>query len=306
MHNDFFPGSTQKKDFLGAVSTALITKITDPNNTNPIDLLKTIDGALTNKNLLLFFKNDAAQSLINRFQWSGKVPMATGCQTKGVAGCISDFVYVVDANFGVNKVNYFITRDETHSVTFQPDGGISETLNIVYTNTAKTDSPGGGVYRNYSRIYLPPGTILSDITLDGNRVPTNGGGIGVVPYVEPVSDQDNLSGIAIVFDTPPGSSREVALQYTHNENLPPDNTLQYDLIHQKQPGLFHTTTKTIFVYPAGWTITGERIHSVVSTLSAGERQDDFVAKSGQLEYNSNLLQDTYLRLTIRKQEEQKP
>ncbi len=304
VHNDFFPGSTQKKDFLGAVTTAILAKITDPKSTNPIDLLKTVDTALTNKNLLLYFKNETAQSLIDRFQWSGKLPFSIGCQTKGAAGCIADFVYVVDANFGVNKVNYFIKRDENHTVAFQPDGSISEKLSIVYTNTAKTDSPGGGVYRNFSRIYLPPGTILSDITLDGNRIPTNPGGIGTVPYVEPSADQEGFSGISVVFDTPPGSSREITLHYIHEQTLSHEGAIQYDLIHQKQPGLFHTSTKTLFTYPSGWTITGERIRTVVSTLSAGERQDDFVAKSGQLEYNSSLLQDTYLRLTIRKQEEQ--
>lgn len=304
IHNDFFPGSTQKKDFLGAVATAILARITDPSATNPVDLLKTVDVALTRKNLLVYFTNDAAQSLADRFQWSGRMRMSEGCQTRGTAECISDYVYVVDANFGVNKVNYFVNRDEIHSVAFGPAGDIAATLRVIYTNTARTDSPGGGVYRNYARIYLPADTIVSEIALDGIRVPTNTDGSGIVPYVEPVADAENLSGVAIVFDTPPGSSREISIQYQHARSLPVGNTMQYDLLHQKQPGLFRTTTKTIFTYPPGWNITGERINALVSTLSAEGRQDDFVAKSGQLEYNSNLLQDTYLRLTIRKQEEQ--
>jgi hypothetical protein len=103
--NDFFPGSTQKKDFLGTLMRALITKITTSRTTNMAALFRAMTTALAGHDLLMMFGQGELQSVVAHYGWAGRVPSTTGCIGTDAASCSFDPMVAVEANMGVNKVN---------------------------------------------------------------------------------------------------------------------------------------------------------------------------------------------------------
>ncbi|KKW12912.1 MAG: hypothetical protein UY48_C0007G0001, partial [Candidatus Gottesmanbacteria bacterium GW2011_GWB1_49_7] len=290
--NNFFPGSTQKKDFLGTLARALMEKITTGKGTNITKLFSALTTAISAHDVLMMFTSSELQAMVEHLGWAGQVPTAPGCNGVSSAICRFDPLAIVEANMGVNKVNYFIRRTITRQITIDQDGSLEEAVTLTITNTSGGED--GKPYRTYVRFLLPQGSSVKSVVLDEaaigprqtNKTPL------VLPYVDEISVLGESTVSAVALDILPGAEKQLTITYT----LPP---LQFgsegailDLFDQKQPGVSGTPARTIIRYPHVWTAGMED--------REGFSGREFIAKDGQIEYNTILDADELTRIRLTK------
>lgn len=156
-----FPGSTQKKDFLQAFAGALLTKLQSPKTLNADSMLEDGKNLILGKDILVAFSNPLAQAPFGVSNFSGTL---TDMRTNRPQ-VVNDFLGVVEANLGVNKVNAFVTRSLAQQITVGAKGNAVERATLTLTNNSDGTWPGG-VYRNYLRFVLPKNAVVNGITID--------------------------------------------------------------------------------------------------------------------------------------------
>jgi len=160
---NFFPGSTQKKDFLKSLFNALSLNITENKNTPYLKILENLSDQIYSKNLLFSFNDANAQSAFALNGWSSSLvdERVTNDST------INDFAGINEANLGANKVNYYITRSLDQTVNIHSNGTVLEELKVKINNSAPKNLGDLGIYKNYLRFILPGNTIISKLTING-------------------------------------------------------------------------------------------------------------------------------------------
>lgn len=105
--------------------------------------------ALHTKDLQIYFNASPAESLLQLF--------GVGAQIQAPAG---DSVLVVDANIAGNTANQFITSTLNDQVTIDSSGDAIHRTTIRYAWSKRGSVYGPPVYRDYARVYVPPGSAL--------------------------------------------------------------------------------------------------------------------------------------------------
>lgn len=186
---NFFPGSTQKKDYLGAVAKALFEKITQGKDNDSSKLGQAIIGSLEQKDIIFYFNSDVAQKVFSQNGWAGEIA-PQNCQDKG-DNCIS----IIDSNLGSNKANYFVTKNVQLTSAISKAGDIDTTITINYKNSSPSDTWPGGRYKNYLRILVPQGSKMTNFSIGDNRT----------PWVTPILTEKELAKVTtqqfLVFQT---------------------------------------------------------------------------------------------------------
>lgn len=290
---DFFPGSTQKKDFLGSLGRALLTQLTDTEQlqSSQTALLQKVSQALEEKHILVYFNDSKTQHLTKNLGFGGTIIQGQ-CV---VEACMHDYLYVVDANVGVNKANYYIKRAITNVVAIASDATITRDVIMLYGNDSpKAQSFPGGTYRNYVRVLVPLGSTVSKVAIDGKKaVRTNKDTFkrsSDAPLTYFVDQYHDKTTVEIYFEVPPESERRITVSYKLPNSLSVserDGAL-YNLTVQKQPGTDGDFFRTIVEYPPHFRLvsSGEMNVAGASTL----------AKEGRLEYNDRLTHDMHVQL----------
>ena len=280
---DFFPGSSQKKDFLGSLLTALIGKITTAKGVAPTALFRALADSLDSRDILLYFTDSELQSRVEQYRWGGALPDVTRCAASPAGeSCLADFIYVVEANLSLNKVNYFITRNATSKVTIREDGAASNEVIISYRNTSSgLSTEGGGNYRSYTRVFLSPSATIEAVSLDGQPVPIRRPDqtAAEVPFVEEDKSVAGTHSVGVVFDVPPKEARQLTFSYSLGKALSFEKgSATYEWLMLKQPGVAAFPIAVSVLYPAAWKVGAEDWQKASST----------VAKVAQLTYNMSL------------------
>jgi hypothetical protein len=161
---NFFPGSTQKKDFLGSLFNAIELKITENKNIAYLKILENLSDQIYEKNLLFVFNDANAESAFSLNGWSSSLVDDRNTNDS----TINDFSGINEANLGANKVNYYISRNVDQAVNIRNDGTVSEKLTIKIINSAPQSQGDGGIYKNYLRFILPSNVNLTSLQIDGN------------------------------------------------------------------------------------------------------------------------------------------
>lgn len=159
---DFFPGSTQKKDFLKSFYNSLQASLSENNSISYLSLFNTFANSIYEKHVLFAFNNPNEQALFSVNGWSSSLVD----DRKNEPENLNDFIGINEANLGANKVNYYISRSISQKVNISKEGVVSEELNIALKNTADAQMKERGAYKNYLRIIVPKNTKLTKITID--------------------------------------------------------------------------------------------------------------------------------------------
>ena len=162
--SDFFPGSTQKKDFLRSLFTSIQNKISQNKNTSYASLAEVAVGSIYEKHILFAFNNVSEQAVFSVNGW------ASALVDERLSGdnLVNDFIGINEANLGIDKVNYFITRSLSQKINIENDGSVLDNLTLAFKNTAPKNL-NGGVYKNYLRIILPLGAKITKIKIDNQE-----------------------------------------------------------------------------------------------------------------------------------------
>lgn len=289
---NFFPGSTQKKDFLSAVFRAMQSGISD-GKVSLFQVAKAIEKGLIEKNILLYSPMPSVQGLFTLNSWSSSLH-DNRIQKQDE---INDFLLINEANLGVNKVNYFINRKVSKNITIKENGEISSELQIMFENKSNENSLKED-YKNYLRVALPLGAKIEDIVIDGekqtiakaitdfqkyeNKNFIAPSGLEVENY-----QQDNKEIYGFLLTVPSGKSKNLSVRYVLSDKLNTSSLLsKYSLKFVKQPGIEDLPLDVKISYP--------EFLRVSSNSSLLKNQKEF------LEFNKDITTDEVLEVSFSK------
>lgn len=254
---NFFPGSTQKQDFLRSLFSSLLQKIQNEKNISYVSFFKQLAEAIPQKHLMIASSDTLYQQELNLSNLSSSL---IDSRQNG-SGVINDFIGVNDANLGANKSNYFLTRSIAHLAALDKSGVVQETVAVSYRNQSQAGIWPGGDYRDYLRVILPGNTNLLDIAIDKDRqnmVPAitdssryEANGFTAPNGLEVEKTEEQGKTIYGFFITiPAGASRTVTITYSLDQksNLAYPS-VKYNLKVFKQPGTDKDSYSFTFNYP---------------------------------------------------------
>ena len=257
---NFFPGSLQKKSFLGTLTRYILINL---ENVSPIKLLQKINKSLDEKQLVVYLDDPQVQEMFDTFYWSGRF-IEPSCP-QGVKNCINDFIYPIDANLGVNKANFFISRLINSKIYIDSNGKIKQHLSIQFKNDSPSDVFPGGLYRNYFQIIIPKLSTVSSVTKDG-----------VLVEDLDQKDEGESKTVGFLFELKPKTTTEIKINYELVQKLSLGRNI-YQFIVQKQTGSSNNDLIVNVSLPKNVSITNQNFSPLV--------------KDNQIIYNTNLSAD---------------
>ncbi len=237
---NFFPGSTQKRDFLGALANALFEEIRTAGSDKWLALGRAFYQSLESKDLLIFLNNQEAAKILADLSWDGGLRNVNCLIEKGK--CLVDYLMIVESNYGVNKANYFVKRNLTHQVKFSSTGEVEEVLRIDYHNQSQSEVFPAGDYKNYLRILTPLETMLRRVVIDGKEIDED--------KIDK-TEEKGKSSFGLLVEVPIQTKKTVEISYQLADKLPADSGNQYLLYLQKQPGIEDKIFNLWLVPPSG-------------------------------------------------------
>jgi len=239
----FFPGSNQKASFLGSLGKQLMEEIKGLDSKKQLLLVQSIIDLLENNEIQLMFNNSTAQTIVKNLGWDGGI-FNGKCAKEN---CMTDYLYIVESNLGVNKANYFLYRNIEQLVEINKQN-VARTVKINYENTAKSSSFPGGDYKNYLRIYLPTDVNLSQVTIyDTNNINQKKVYSNEEIKVQEINGKKEVGFLVTV---PILSKKTVEISYSSQNSL--TNSFSYVNYIQKQSGFGDTGIVSLVSYPDGW------------------------------------------------------
>ncbi len=153
----FFPGSTQKRDFLGAVGAALVGRVKQASPIEQVKLLQLVFNQLKQGEILIWFKDPQLQHVMAQRKWDGSL-----------GDYSDDYLYIVETNLGANKANCCVIREVLQEITSQ---NTKLTINYKNNNPFANPTPPtswGGNYINYLRVIVPVSSEIKSVKV-GDR-----------------------------------------------------------------------------------------------------------------------------------------
>lgn len=216
--SSFFPGSTQKRDFLGNLGRAIFVKLTSQDL--PWEkLLAGVKKSLDEKHIQIYFHNPDMQAAMEEANWAGRIAGSSCLQVN----CLPDYLLLNEANLGVNKANFWVERKLTLGITRQ-DNKLTHELAVDFRNLAEKTFPTGD-YFVYIRILLPNNVSDIEVLENGKKI-TEGDLI-----IENYQDKKSV-GFPLKVDA--RDNKKLELKYSLPVN---SNAVDLELFVQKQAGV---------------------------------------------------------------------
>jgi len=226
---NFFPGSTQKQDFLGSVSRVLFDKIKQGDQKIWFGLAKNLLPCLKSKDLTLWLEDPQAMTIIRSLGWSGEI-RSIKCQLSQEE-CLTDYLMVAEANVGINKANYFLKRSFSHQVKIAIDGIIQETLKLDYHNTSPSEAFPAGRYKSYLRLYTPFGSEIVSLKITDPQT----GQIKEI-FDKEIKQENSYQVFGFLIEVPIQEKRSVEVVYRLAQKWN-ESKSRYLFLLQKQSGI---------------------------------------------------------------------
>lgn len=236
---NFFPGSTQKKDFLDTLVSEIMLKFSEPKDAAKI--LLSLRGSFDEKRVAGYFKDDIMQNVFDEYHWSGRqlTPTCIKSVVSANENCVAAYVFPVEANLGVNKANAYMRRSYELNTKVGADGRIESEFITKFSNSSIKDVFPGGPYKNYYQIYLPPNTTILSVQKDNSFVSKYD------------IENTNYTRFGYLVKVPESKTVTLTVRYRLKETLgKTDSTLQ--TIIQKQIGLPESNLTLRFNLPESY------------------------------------------------------
>lgn len=134
----------QPKQLLADLYPLLLQKIGegDKQKLGVLGLLEIIQKHLTEKNILVFSRDQRLQQTLSTFRWTGEMVSSS-----------KDYLQINSSNLGGSKTDRAIVRKAHVTTTLQPDGSIIN--QVQYTVTNLLPNTPGLKNRSFVRFYVP-------------------------------------------------------------------------------------------------------------------------------------------------------
>jgi len=240
-----FAGSRQKSMFLGKLAGQLVEEVKEAQDFRQLAIVKAILKSLDNNEIQIYVKDKQIKLDLANMGWDGSMYVG-GCS---VENCLADYLYLVEANLGVNKSNFFIKRSVDRLIDIS-SRAVSRVIKISYENTARSTTWPGGDYKNYMRIYIPKDVNISEVSVYDTTDLTNRK-ILTGNELE-VTIKGDKKELAFLVTVPVTKKRTVEIRYSSSVDLNLYSEYSYLSYIQKQSGFGETPIVSLVSYPSDW------------------------------------------------------
>ena len=224
INQNFFAGSSQKKDFLASLAKETEKRLMG-KDISYIRLIKVVRKSLEEKNLTFYFNDNILQKEFEDHNWAGR-QFNVRCLNSDTL-CLPDYLAVIDANFGVNKANFFVTKNIVVDKKINANGMVLTDLTINYKNQSQSGLLQGGLYTNYLRLYLPKNTTFVSASFNDQKIESKSFDLSTY--------QDDKTVYGILLQIPEAKSSSFKISY-FLPNFITNASSSYQFYFQKQPG----------------------------------------------------------------------
>jgi len=290
---NFFPGSTQKKDFLRLLLQAMENKIANKKDISYLSMAKAVGDSISQKHVVFAFDNSSIQNLFTVNGWSSSLWDGR----KEDKNLVNDYFGINEANLGINKANYFMKRSVSQVVNIDDNGGVSSSITVAYKNTNVNGTWPGGDYKNYLRFILPQGSQLTGIKINGQAQGTIDAIVNPQVYenknfsppkkleIEKY-DQNGKTIYGFLTNVPVNALQTITFNYTLAGQVAVSApVIDYSLKIFKQPGTDEYPYDFSLTYPSGFRI-----------VSASDGADN----NGRVVYSGSLNSDKEILINLAK------
>ncbi|KUK84120.1 MAG: TPR repeat-containing protein [Microgenomates bacterium 39_6] len=234
----FFPGSTQKKDFLGSLAFEILETLKRQDQLSA-SLLTAVQQSFLEEEVMMYFTDPNLEKQVMDLGFDGGIKEAV-CQK---TSCLSSYLWPIDTNVGANKANFFIKRRLIQRLGVG-DNQVSHSLRLTWQNTAQTESWPAGAYKNYWRLYVPSSAVLQEAFLENNS--------GQRQAIDLGDRQEMGKKVwSYLVEVPINSQVTLEVNYQIKNQFNEDRKRLVYLV-QKQPGSAWDEDVTLVSYPANW------------------------------------------------------
>jgi hypothetical protein len=181
-------------------------------------------ASLDERNIQVFIHNAQAQKAIQSLGWGGDIVI-----NECFENCHEDYLGFVEANLGVNKVNYFVDRKISVNSLLK-SGGIEKEVRIQFINKAERSSEGLNIYKNYLRIVSNSDTVFMPVEIINDNESK---------LVEPdiKNSGRNRKDAGVYVEVEPQKSVSVVFTLRTKADIGFDKSGYYSLFLRKQAGV---------------------------------------------------------------------
>ena len=154
-----------EKDFIPQLAKSIESSFKKRNISYKL-LAEGIGKSIKEKHLLFAFQDTSVQNIFTANGWSSSL----WDQRVNAKNIINDYLGIVEANLGENKVNYFVSRSVSKKIIIFDDGRVASKITIGFKNNSSKENKLGGNYKNYLQIVLPEGSRITSVAIDNKEV----------------------------------------------------------------------------------------------------------------------------------------
>jgi hypothetical protein len=253
VHENFFPGSRQKQTTLSSLAQTMLLEF---DRVPKERLGKTVKDMLDKKEIVAFTKNEPLQKILEQRNWAGRMKPPS-----------VDYVFPVETNVGVNKVNRFVTRSSSLEVKLSKSQMTKHIYKLRLRNDYNGTDSSNNIYKNYFQLYMPNGSMVSSVLYDGQNLAYQ------------VFDHNGYRIPTVYVEVPPQSDRTLTIIYTVPNVVKTGIDTVYNLTFQKQTGVATSDVSVAITLPPG--------SSLLSKTFIATIRGNIVSYKGALETDSH-------------------
>jgi hypothetical protein len=239
--------TSESNDYSVVLLRNLLQKVSTLSSDRVGLFLSSVQTAISEKELFVHLFDESESKVVAGLGWNGALLTPICPIQLSAAPCFVDTLAIVDSNIGVNKANFHIKRQDSHTIILS-ETSARHRHSMVLQNTAQSNAWPKGAYNSYLRVYLPNNAI--DLI-----VKVNGENTALEKLSSNVVRDKSVFGIRTT--TPIKSESTITIEYTTpllQEQID-SKIMSYVFFAQKQAGTGQPLTAVSVSYPPSFTPT---------------------------------------------------
>ena len=155
--------SSLRKHFTAVLAKHVLARVRQLSPSTFPKLAQLLSSSLRSKDIQIYFNSNAAENLLHLSHLDAAIQPSD-----------KDSLFVLDANLGATNANNFIVNTVRDQVTLDAEGTAVHHTTLSYAWIIPGHRYGWPTYRDYIRIYAPPGSTLGMQTGLGGVGPLSG------------------------------------------------------------------------------------------------------------------------------------
>lgn len=217
--------SAEAGDIIVQILNQYYKNISNLSDEQVLALYQHISEQLQRGDILLYTTDEPVQHLISDSSIAGDNTDAS-CHSLNPENCISDTLYLNEANIGINQVNQFIDRQHQHTISVGPEF-ISHSHTLTLTNNSPSLDHPGGTYKVYVRARMPSQSVFEQFLINAKPVSES--------EIIHTGSKDNVT-IGTVIEVGVGEKAEFQIDYQVMHSKNKGELQEYQLTMYHQPG----------------------------------------------------------------------